>query len=97
VKEPTGVGVEEKEAILSSGSAEVGIHGGVGVSISENDGVAGEPDGESGGDGGVGWLERVIPLCPYALKSPSPKNNGADLSQLLAGMFKKPEEIAFGR
>jgi hypothetical protein len=22
------------------------------------------PDGASGGDGGVGWLERVIPLCP---------------------------------
>ena len=44
---------------------EVGIHGGVGGPVSENDGVAGEPDGESGEDGGVGWLERVIPLCPY--------------------------------
>ena len=44
---------------------EVGIHGSVGGSVSENDDVAGEPDGESGGDGGVGWLERVIPLCPY--------------------------------
>ena len=77
--------------------AEVGIHGSVGGPVSENDGVAGEPEGESRGGGGVGWLERVIPLCPYALKSPSPKNNGADLSQLLAGMFKKPEEIAFGR
>jgi hypothetical protein len=65
VKEPTGVGGEEEEAILSGGSAEVGIHGGVGGSVSENDDVAGEPDGESGGDGGVGWLERVIPLCPY--------------------------------
>ena len=70
VKEPTGVGGEEEEAILSGGSAEVGIHGGVGGSVSENDDVAGEPDGESGGDGGVGWLERVIPLCPYVPNSP---------------------------
>ena len=91
------MGHHGEEAILSGGSAEVGIHGGVGGAVSGNDDVAGEPDGESGGDGGVGWLEQVIPLCPYVLKSPSPKNNGADLSQLLAGMFKKPEEIAFGR
>ena len=49
--------------------AEVGIHGGVGGSLSENDDVAGEPDGESGGGGGVGWLERVIPLCPYVPNS----------------------------
>ena len=48
---------------------EVGIHGGVGGPVSENDGVAGEPDGESGEDGGVGWLERVIPLCPYVPNS----------------------------
>ena len=54
-----------KEAILSGGSAEVVIHGGVGGPVSENDGVAGESDGESGEDDGVGWLERVIPLCPY--------------------------------
>jgi hypothetical protein len=59
------MGHHGEEAILSGGSAEVGIHGGVGGSVSENDDVAGEPDGESGGDGGVGWLERVIPLCPY--------------------------------
>jgi len=91
------MGQHGEEAILSSGSAEVGIHGGVGGSVSGNEDVALELDGESGGDGGVGWLKRVIPLCPYVLKSPSPKNNGADLSQLLAGMFKKPEEIAFGR
>ena len=65
VKEPTGVGGEEEEAILSGGSAEVVIHGGVGGAVSGNDDAAGEPDGESGGDGGVGWLERVIPLCPY--------------------------------
>ena len=44
---------------------EVGIHGSVGGSVSENDDVAGEPDGESRGGGGVGWLERVIPLSPY--------------------------------
>jgi hypothetical protein len=54
-----------EEAILSGDSAEVGIHGGVGGAVSGNDDVAGEPDGESGGDGEVGWLERVIPLCPY--------------------------------
>ena len=83
------MGQHEEEAILSGGSAEVGIHGGVGGAVSGND--------ESGGDGGVGWLERVIPLCPYVPRSPSPKNNVAGFSQLLAGMFKKPEEIAFGR
>ena len=33
--------------------------------VSGNDDVAREPDGELGDDGGVGWLERVIPLCPY--------------------------------
>ena len=43
---------------------EVGIHGGVGGSVSENDGVAGESDRGSGEDGGVGWLERLISLCP---------------------------------
>ena len=86
-----------EEAILSGGSTEVRIHGDVGGAVSGNDNVAGEPDSESVGDGGVGWLERVIPLCLYVLKAPSPKNNGADLSQLLAGMFKKSEEIAFGR
>ena len=46
-----------------------GIHGSVGGPVSENDGVAGESDGESGEDGGVGWLERVIPLCPYVPNS----------------------------
>jgi hypothetical protein len=60
-----------KEAILSGDSAEVGIYGGVGGSVSENDDAAGEPDGESGGDGGVGWFERVIPLCPYIPKASS--------------------------
>ncbi|PIU56056.1 MAG: hypothetical protein COS87_03320 [Chloroflexi bacterium CG07_land_8_20_14_0_80_45_17] len=59
------MGQHGEEAILSGGSAEVGIHGGVGSAVSGNDDAAGEPDGESGGDGGVGWLERVIPLCPY--------------------------------
>ena len=34
---------------------EVGIHGRVGGSVSENDNVAGEPDDESRGEGGVGW------------------------------------------
>jgi hypothetical protein len=48
---------------------EVGIHGGVGGPVSENDDVAGESDGESGEDGGVGWLERVISLCPYVTNS----------------------------
>ena len=48
---------------------EVGINGGVGGPVSENDGVAGESDGTSGEDGGVGWLERVIPLCPYVPNS----------------------------
>ena len=38
---------------------------GVGGVVSGNDNVAGEPDGELGGDNGVGWLKRVIPLCPY--------------------------------
>ena len=59
------MGHHGEEAILSGGSAEVGIHGGVGGAISGNDDVAGEPDDASGADGGVGWLERVIPLCPY--------------------------------
>ena len=54
---------------------EVGIHGSVGGSVSENDNVAGEPDGESRGDGGVGWLERVNPLCPY-VPYPSAKTSG---------------------
>lgn len=54
-----------EEAILSGGSAKVGIHGGVGGAVSENDDVAGEPDDASGADGGVGWLEQAIPLCPY--------------------------------
>ena len=60
-----------EEAILSGGRAEVVIHGDVGGAVSGNDDVAGEPDGESGGDGGVGWLERVIPLCPYVPPSTS--------------------------
>ena len=59
------MGRHEEEAILPGRSAEVGIHGGVGGAVSGNDAVVGEPDGESGGDGGAGWLERVIPLCPY--------------------------------
>ncbi len=59
------MGQHGEEAILSGGSAEVVIHGGVGGAVSGNDDDAGEPDGESGGDGGVGWFERVIPLCPY--------------------------------
>lgn len=63
------MGDHGEEAILSGGSAEAGIHGGVGGAVSGNDDVAGEPDGESGEDGGVGWLERVIPLCPYIPKS----------------------------
>ena len=50
---------------------EVGIHGGVGGPVSENDGAAGKLDGESGEDGGVGWLERVIPFCPYVPNSSS--------------------------
>ena len=54
-----------EEAILSGGSAEAVIHGGVGGAVSGNDNVAGEPDSESGGDGGVEWLKRIIPLCPY--------------------------------
>ena len=67
-EELAGVDGEGEEGILSGGSAEVGIHGGVGGSVSENDDVAGEPDGESGEDGGVGWLERVIPLCPQSMR-----------------------------
>ena len=59
------MGHHGEEAILSGGSLEVGIHSGVGGVISGNDDVAGEPDDASGADGGVGWLERVIPLCPY--------------------------------
>jgi hypothetical protein len=60
---------------------EVGIHGGVGGPVSENDGVAGESDGESGGGGGVGWSERVIPLCPYIPKS---------LASVLVKAVKRP-------
>jgi len=69
-----GMGHYGKEAILPGSSAEVGIHGGVGGPVSENDGVAGESDGQSGEDRGVGWLERVIPLCPYVplLRVPPP-------------------------
>jgi len=63
-----GIGPHGKEAILSGGSAEVGIDGGVGGSVSGNGDVAGEPDGESGEDGGVGWLEQVIPLCPQSMR-----------------------------
>jgi len=58
---------------------EVGIHGGVGSPVSKNDGVAGEPDGESGEDGGVGWLERVIPLCPYVPNSSFQASHYLDL------------------
>ena len=43
-----------EEAILSGGSSDVGIHGGVGGAISGNDDVTGEPDDASGADGGVG-------------------------------------------
>ena len=69
------MGHHGEEVILSGGSAEVGVHGGVGGAVSGNDDVVGEPDGESGGDGGVGWLEQIIPLCPYVppLKRPSAK------------------------
>jgi len=62
------MGHHGEEAILSGGGAKVGIHGGVVGAVPGNDHVVGEPDGESGGDGGVGWLERVIPLCPYVPK-----------------------------
>jgi len=48
------MGQHGEEAILSGGSAEVGIHSGVGGAVPGNDDVAGEPPGESGGDGGVG-------------------------------------------
>ena len=37
---------------------------GVGGVVSGINDVAGEPDGQLGRGGGVGWLERVIPLCP---------------------------------
>ncbi len=65
VKEPTGVGGEEEEAILSGGSAEVGIHGGVGGAVSWDDDVIGEPDGETGEDDGVGCVGQVIFIYPY--------------------------------
>ena len=78
------MGQHGEEAILSGGSAEVGIHGGVGGSVSENDDVAGEPDGESGGDDGVGWLERVIPLCPY-VPNPLIDNFRMDYQEPLLG------------
>ena len=53
VKEPTG------------GSAEVGIHGGVGGAVSWDDDVIGEPDGETGEDDGVGCVGQVIFIYPY--------------------------------
>lgn len=59
------MGHHGEEAILLGGSAEVGIHGGVGGAVSGNDDVAGEPDGESGGDGGVGCVGQVICIYPY--------------------------------
>jgi len=62
------MGHHGEETILSGSSSEVGIHGGVGGSVSENDDVAGEPDGEAVGNGGVGWFERVIPLCPQSMR-----------------------------
>ena len=36
--------------------AEVGIHGGVGGSVSGDDDALGEPDGETRGDDGVGYV-----------------------------------------
>ena len=45
------------------------FQGDVGCAVSGNDSVVNEPDGELEGDGRVGWLERVIPLCPYVPKS----------------------------
>jgi len=65
VKEPTGVSGEEEEAILSGGSAEVGIHGGVGGAVSGDDDVVGESDGETGEDDGVGCVGQVIFIYPY--------------------------------
>jgi len=62
------MGHHGEEAIQSGGSAEVGVHSGLGSGVSANDDVAGEPDGQSGGDSEVGWLEQVIPLCPYVPK-----------------------------
>ena len=46
--------------------AEVGIHGGVGGTVSGDDDVSSEPDGETaGGDDGVEWMEQVICIYPY--------------------------------
>ena len=50
--------------------------------VSGNNDVTGEPDGELGGDDGVGWLERVIPLCPYVpflQQKGFPYGNGYDV------------------
>ena len=44
---------------------EVGMHGGVGGAVSEDDDGISEPDGETGGDGTVGWMGQVICIYPY--------------------------------
>ena len=47
------------------GSAEVGMHGGVGGAVSGDDDLIDEPDGEKGGNDGVGWMGQVISIYPY--------------------------------
>ena len=42
----------------------VGIIGGVGSVVSENDDGIGEPDGETGGDEGTGEMGQVICFYP---------------------------------
>jgi hypothetical protein len=56
---------------MSGGGAEVGIHRGVGGTVSGDDNGIGEPDGETEGDDGVGCLGQVIYIYPYVpLNSP---------------------------
>ena len=50
---------------MSGGDAGVGIHGGVGVTVSGDDDVIGEPDGETEGDDGFGCVGQVICIYPY--------------------------------
>ena len=50
---------------MSGGGAEVGIHGGVGGAVSEDDHLIGEPDVVTGGDDGVGYMGQVIYIYPY--------------------------------
>ena len=44
---------------------EVGIHGGVGDAVSENDDIIGEPDGKTRRNGEVGRMGQVICISPY--------------------------------